>query len=94
MANHLLHQTLAGGSLLEIAPTRMQAGELQDPDQPGFYVFEATDDQMTVRVTVAAPDWARFIRQMADKLDEIDALGAPKPQIVVAGSLPANGASG
>lgn len=82
--NHLLHHSLPPGSLLEISPSQVELGRLDD--EQGGYAMSITDGEITIRVVLPPDDYVNLIRSAAAKLDEE---GAPSGKLHVAKTMPA-----
>lgn len=88
-ANHLLHSPIPKGSLLEIAPTKVELAKVDD--EQGGYVIVVTDEHITVRVVMPADDYVTMIRSAGEQLDS---LGAPSGKLLTVPSLHAAGLNG
>ena len=83
MSNHLLHAPLPSGSLLEIAPAKVELARIDDEN--GGYAIVASDGDLTIRIVVDAESYVKLIRTAHDQLD---ADGAPSGKIHAVKSLP------
>ena len=84
--NHLLHTTLPRGTLLELAPTQITMGRLED----GGYAFEFTDGDLTVRTPITEDEFGKLIRSAHEALEsgEIPAGNGDRAKVDVVRSMP------
>lgn len=68
--NHLLHSTLPRGTMLELAPDKIEMGQLED----GGYAFEFADTfgKLNVRILLSAGEFAKLIEGAAAALESRD----------------------
>lgn len=83
MSNHLLHSPLPEGSLLELSPTQVALGRLDD--EVGGYAITATDGTVSIRIVLPPEDFTKLIRSASEKLDEA---GAGSGKLEIARALP------
>ncbi len=90
---HLLHQTLQSGTILELAPEKIEIGEVEAETPTYCFQFEA--DGVTVRATISAGDFRQLIENAAKALDgKPTGAKVKKSKLEIARTLPAPFAGG
>ena len=88
-ANHVIHQQLPSGSLVELVPEKVDLARLDD--EHGGYAIVATDGSISVRLVMPAEAYVQMIRSANEQLDTE---GAPSGKLEVVKTLPPSLANG